>query len=289
MARLKMRLLSMLSFFCLSGCKPANHLQSNRSEAALHVIGGQEARPLQFPATLFIPGCSAAKIGARHILTAAHCILDDHGQLERAYEPGQTFTVYYGVKLATAQQMKVEVVQAVAHPQFVKEIANGGRHFENYADVAVIRVKSLPDHIPSAVIQADGVAGGESIMFTGYGCEELPAHLDVLNSDFGRTLTGYEERYGNHRLKYKEVNVAQRQAIMLVIRNELSADVFVENTAEKRFSGCPGDSGSAAYINDGKTIVGVNSFINPLNSYITRLDRQAGHSVYEWVHQQLSL
>lgn len=280
----------LLLFLSVGACKRSPSITERPQGSELSVVGGKEAQADQFPATLFIPGCSAAKIGPQHILTAAHCILDDAGHLEDRYQQGETFIVYYGVRLAEAKRYEVTVLGSYPHPVFQEEILKGGKKFEDYPDVAVIRVKGLPEEIPAGQLFDGNIANGQKITFTGYGCEALPAHLDILNSDFGNSLIHGEETYVKHRLKHKVVNVAQKTAVMLIVKNELNTDLFDLQSEEKRFSGCPGDSGSVAYLEARGALyaVGVNSFINPLNSYITRLDPGADHGIYGWVRSQLT-
>jgi secreted trypsin-like serine protease len=63
-----------LVFFIISAlsCK-----QRRSAMSSSFVVGGDEATEGQFAASVHIPNCSATRIGPKHLLTAAHCVLEE--------------------------------------------------------------------------------------------------------------------------------------------------------------------------------------------------------------------
>ena len=61
-----------------------------------NLIGGHDAEAGQFPATMkFGRECTAAKVGPRHVLLAAHCIHDDYdNDVRSVYAPGRQVNLY---------------------------------------------------------------------------------------------------------------------------------------------------------------------------------------------------
>lgn len=268
------------------GCKTSMVRDDVGNQSSVKVVGGEQAEMGQFPSALFIPGCSATKISPSKILTAAHCVVGKDGKVLHRYQKGQRFEVYHGVKLVDARRFVVEVDSTQVNPQYLQKLTLEENDLEKFADVAVIHTKdSLPDDIPSAELYFEALNRTEEIIFTGYGCEDLPPQLDVLNDDFGSIVTSSDDTLKQHRLKFKAVEVAYHDHAMIIVRNRIVNSVLDENADEKKFSGCMGDSGSAAYFRHGETlkVVGVNSFVNPLESAITRIDKEAPNEVAAWL------
>jgi hypothetical protein len=261
----------------LLGCKA--HLGSDASD--LKVIGGTEASTGQFPASVHIPKCSATRIGPKHLLTAAHCVLrEDAWELDDIYKVGGQFQIEYGVKLATATSYPVEVSRTSVHPSYKENAVYGGdKTSSQVVDVAVIEVLNLPDAIKIAEISDKILTPQDAIYFTGYGCEKLPDHMD-FGSDTGGVvvksdLSEYEKKL---RLKFKEVPFHRYEGTSGIIKNVRDSPLLSEDEATKIFGGCPGDSGSAVYLADSSPftkVVGINSYIGPFESAFMRLDQQS--------------
>jgi hypothetical protein len=269
------------------GCK---HRQGE-PDTDLKVIGGEVADANEFPAAVFIPGCSATGIGTRFLLTAAHCVLDDRYELIDHYFPGKRFNARYGTVLKTAKRFEVKTVKTHVHPSYFKHKNEAKVDYSKFVDIAIIALDSLPTDIGTAIIDNDPIIQGDQILFTGYGCEQLPAHLDIGDS-MGDVVANEDDEalYDQFRLKYKKVDVDGFEGTTFSIGNKRE-NFLLPNTSDV-FGGCPGDSGSAGYRDQGKeqytTIIGVNSFISPFRSYLMRVDRKAEFDVANWINGVVS-
>jgi secreted trypsin-like serine protease len=278
----------------LISCKTTKHL----SVSNVKVIGGAQAAKGQFPASLHIPGCSAVRVGENQILTAAHCVTDDYGDVDESMLTRSMLVIRYGVELDKSKKYQMRIKKTVVHPQYSKRIKSNdadARDLQNLADLAIIHLYDLPDRktIPIANIQDAPVQIGDSLFFTGYGCETLPQSLDPT-SGLGQQVVRQndEELLSRYRLKFKQVAVADVRNSVLVLGNERRSFLgFKQRGGEDEFGGCPGDSGSAAYVQaqGEKTIVGINSYIGLFNTSLIRLDIQAPHQVNRWLKEQLKI
>ena len=73
-------LLTLLS--SLVACTAASTPDEDHEVANDNLTGGTVATDGQFPATLYIRNnCTASKVGPRHVLTAAHCVVANDGSI----------------------------------------------------------------------------------------------------------------------------------------------------------------------------------------------------------------
>jgi hypothetical protein len=247
------------------------------------VIGGDPAASNQFPASLYIPGCSATRIGPQSILTAAHCVLDPaEWRLMSAFESGQALMVWHGPELSTAQGYRVKIAATWVHQSFKRSTRFGGDlNLPELYDMAIIHVTGLPDTIALATIKSQPIQRGDLILFTGYGCEILPSMMrrtfngEILTSD---SWSADERKL---RLKFKRERVYTLDHNVAILKNRHPSDQDLGHPPIDTFSGCPGDSGSGVYALTSDTdfkssvLVGVNSFVSHYGTAFVRLDRDS--------------
>lgn len=89
--------LSSLPLGCAFGTAAPDEVAGDATNDERALVRGKAAAPSQFPATVVIRwGCTAAKVGPKHLLLAAHCVHDHEvNQVRWDYQPGQRFD--YGV------------------------------------------------------------------------------------------------------------------------------------------------------------------------------------------------
>jgi hypothetical protein len=181
-----------LGAFC--GCAANN--ASTTEDADL--IGGRQARANERPATMLVKGnCTVAKVGPRHILTAAHCV---DGAAAYKFAPGATieitnakaFRTFADPNMPAESPWKTAVVERTEiHPAWREKCASGtivcgsvhisGRN--QMPDLAVIITKDPIADVPTVAVDLSPVVPGDRVAVTGYGCEEaVGGNWDYANS-----------------------------------------------------------------------------------------------------------
>jgi hypothetical protein len=258
--------------------------KSRTETAALKVVGGEPTLEREFPASFYIPSCSAVRISSRHFLTAAHCVLNQSEfRLLAQYQPGHLLSVWVGPELVSARRYEVRVVRTYVHKSFESSVNFGGEQESvDVADLAVVEVDGFPVEIEQASIDGRLLTSGQEVVFTGYGCEVIPAYMRRRPGEYvlARAELSNEER--NLRFKKAKVTLLEHEGQVGLIANSHSGGSYVDPTRRSsEFSGCPGDSGSGVYLpevdNMGRKtkIVGINSFINQYRTAFSRLDKEA--------------
>jgi secreted trypsin-like serine protease len=151
------------------------HAAGAAPSAQASVIGGQQAEPGQFPWMAFVvdllPGeeeltaCTGTVISPRIVLTAGHCVVDEHsGALEEA----SGFRVVTGAADWTEPERQVsEVSRAIPYPKFVPGTARDG-----FGDAALL-VLSTPTTVPPIPIATPANKGllriGTHAVIAGWG------------------------------------------------------------------------------------------------------------------------
>lgn len=244
MVRLHLPLLAAL----LASCTPASSVDSGEG-AEGELIGGTQAAPDQFPSTLWLSGlCTAAKVGRRHILTAAHCVDDATGfGVHEDFRPGGVILANSSVVADGRTLRDLRITRTLIHPSHrPKEL--GGIAAATVADVAIIEIDdesaTRMEDIPNATIDVTPLMEEEPIVIQGFGCEE-------------------QGGFGRHRLKFQPTHVASQDLVDrgLASRMPLTSNFFTRGPRFGEAMACPGDSGGPVYRGDGQSrrIVGVNS------------------------------
>lgn len=278
---------------CSSGEQP--------STADGDLVGGAAASAGQFPSTLNVrSSCTTAKVGPRHILTAAHCVVTEYSPEDPVrydFRPGAVIHVTNSASLDTSTDVgfrAVTIKKTHVHPGYAEAASTAvpvlGR--EVPPDVAVIELDESAEatlaDIPDAAIDLTPVRPGDPLVIMGYGCE-----LGV----------NAEKDYSKARLKFKKTtalgidsqlhegsrvtsrdslfaNYLERQYVFTPGAGQDAPDVGAADGADggaadggaaaagegaprsEEASLCPGDSGGPVYREDGasRLIVGVNAY-----------------------------
>jgi hypothetical protein len=219
------------------------------------LVGGHVASEAEYPATVYLGGCTGVKVGPRHFLSAAHCF----GPPNEA-----TLKVTPQNDAQNIQHLTIESV--TLHPQWTHCSACAGdgsmSDFGYRPDAALIIVQELTPAIPVAVIDPTPVQVGDSVTLTGYGFKvgetlaQDPLSLDsqALSIPGGYVATwGPAIQQGNPGL-------------------------------------CPGDSGGPLYRTGTNQVVGINALVSswpdtglPHGNWFTRLDSDSRYDVWAWL------
>jgi Trypsin len=137
------------------------------------LIGGSPViDETDFPATVGISMkgrlCTGSKIGPRQILTAGHCVEDDHGK--KLVPDGEDFGIFtYNVQSVppdrTHSERRIRTEKIVTHPRF--RSPNPGPD-----DIAIIFTAEDISWIPEARLEFNTTSVGTPVTVAGYGCEE---------------------------------------------------------------------------------------------------------------------
>lgn len=273
------------------------------------LIGGTEAREGEFPSTLLVRGnCTVARVGPRHILTAAHCVYDNSSRKIRAdFGPGRPLYLTNHIKADSYAAVDSNVFRTVR----VKKVHLADAYDEEHTSIRPLGAEAIPDvaimeiteesetaleGIPIAKVRISPMNVGDRVVMMGYGCE--------------KGLKGPQD-YTKQRLKYQRTRLlgidSQDHAGSYVLHR---GEPFTTNLERqylftpgayaqpKEASLCPGDSGGPLYADDGtaSTIVGVNAYYSfaPANAnaqgnwtsvtnWHTRLDVESRFDVGSWL------
>lgn len=260
--------------------------------------GGTPAVPGQFPATVYIPDCTASKVGATLFLTAAHCVVDRHAMtIAPAFTAGAELAIYTGVNLGQERTGHPLTVRRTAiHPSYAAKLcASAGegvdkQDFNKVFDLALIEVFEPTEAIAVASLDHGVLQAGNAIVVGGYGLKVDPTPID--DGSGGIIVAGEDDpAFGpTHRLDAAATTIDATDGTVHLVQNGytldgighvLSGGLF----ADKALKLLPGDSGGAVYLDDRPpevelaehrftTVVGVNSFTGLAHSAFSRIDDQ---------------
>lgn len=281
-----MRLSSNLSFstLCLialatSACRTTNN------SAELDFIGGDQATSENFPATVYIPGCTAVKVADTMFMTAAHCVVDDNlMMLEDDYAAGATLKIKHGALLGDAANHPVTVANTYIHPSYAQAVnASEGKglsanQFTKVVDLAVISVKEATPSIATATVRYATLTNASTVAVGGYGCENDPfSDPTIMVAEGDNDDDGLKQR----RLMWASTKVTNIDGTVVEFPKGQLRD--------KQISFCDGDSGGPVYLDSRKdkkntktifkTLVGINAFRSFNKNNFTRLDDGGSYKV----------
>jgi hypothetical protein len=292
------RLLAAMAAASLVSCSAAPDVEPEaavdgaRSDA---LIGGRQASPGEFPATVHIWGnCTAAKVGPRHILTAAHCVHEPYGNtLDSRFQAGGTIwiTAEPAPQPSVDSYRSVQIAQTYLAPGWLETCVAPCRvnvlNSSHPADVAVIELATDTPDIPEAEVDLGAVVAGDPVVITGYGCEEslnAPFDYDTSRLKLEQLVALPVSALlhpGSYVWEGNESNIAASYVVTAGVKGEASAASL-----------CPGDSGGPLYRADAgqRTVVGVNAYYTFVDSdgrsqtnWHTRLDIAARYGIGAWL------
>lgn len=260
------------------------------------IINGQRAEPGQFPFIVGIRGCTAAKVGPRHFLTAAHCMYSGPG----AYHPAPIATIHASELPAPMAISAARVVKAPVHPTWLEACrrirctgheTGGGNDTPGRADIAMLVIDRDSPAIPVVKVLYEPVLPGTEVTLAGYGCTR------GINTGGGDGLTyGVTRTSGPDLLRHPGslyASIADMTAQSFLITPGTKLDPAAPAL-------CPGDSGGPllTLVNGEWNLIGIASDYTftgryeatgavPMTNLHTRVDDQSMHKVGEWVRQNL--
>ncbi len=237
------------------------------------LIGGTPATADHFRSTVGISDdCTAAKVGPRLFLTAAHCValgrpgrepppegFPANGGLRSDYLPGAELLIHWGLDADDAEQAEFTIVETSIHPSWWAcplcqdpILTQAGA-----ADIAVIEIAENTPQIPEARVELDSIETGTPVVEVGWGCE-VRTNVDPNTLELGRykredatIIAGSAIQHDSSRITDEQV--ATVDASYLITAGHAQDEDFA--------SLCLGDSGGPLYLPDNSDprIVGVNS------------------------------
>lgn len=221
----------------------------------LALIGGEPAKPGQFPASIQVhrgprtgTKCTAIAISNTHILLAAHCLFKYVDGVQQVF--GLTMFFSYGVN---GESFVIRDIKDVYVPQEAVAFLNehqtwGAPGVDLSHDVAIIELdKTIPKKVGIGKMSSRILNVGMPFLFGGFGCEDP------------KFVTGGTDIDAPIRLKYAQGKVTSASNL---VAEGLTYDGPV------RQSGCQGDSGGPVYFNNPENsrenefteYIGINSF-----------------------------
>jgi hypothetical protein len=251
------------------------------------LIGGDDSHDAEIPATIGISAaghhaCTAARVGTRQIITAAHCVLN-----LSTMAPYYDATHPVDVRVPDGKITTYPVKEAHVHPAWTEKCAKTLCSVSavtaklDAPDVAVLELVDAIADLAIAPVDKSPLAPGDKVTVTGFGC-----------------TTGVHVTDDN-------VAVALRSAQQSVVSPTLAihSGSFVTADDQPVYDGnyaltagsaglCPGDSGGPLYRNG--AVVGVNANYTllpddqdqvgiPVTNWHTRLSVESRNGVGDWL------
>jgi secreted trypsin-like serine protease len=279
-----------------AGCGASPEETDDLGGSSDAVIGGTTAAPTEFPATVYLrDGCTAAKIGPRLVLTAAHCVFDTATTSVRFTTPGSTIAISRDPKKGYEE---IPVARVHVHASWMRacEASYCGASVMtakiDAADVAVIELGKDLDGVAIASVDTRRLRPGDPVVIVGFGCTK-----GVL----------VEDQRASPSLAWAETKIVPPDRALHEGSAVKAADqpIFSGSYAMTAGPGaagkgagiCPGDSGGPLYrraAGGGVAIVGVNSNYTfkpeagdakglPVTNWHTRLDDESRHGIAKWL------
>ena len=307
---LALSLASTLIAGCGAADEPLASTSGNSKPDQPELISGEPAQRGQFPSTVGInDDCTAAKVGPRSFLTAAHCVAlgrpsqrmaapenyPPNGGLRDAYLPGKRLLVYWGVEANDGEKAEFVIARTSIHPSWwacpscTDPIVHSGA-----VDIAVIELAEDTPQIAEARVELSNITTGTQVVKVGWGCEERTnvnaseLHLGRLKLASAAIIPVSEIGQYDSRMSDEQVAAIGESYLITTghAKDETSASL------------CLGDSGGPLYLPDESDlrVVGVNSnysFKTPEDDtdlggvssvdWHTRTSLGAGGGIGEWL------
>jgi len=237
------------------------------------LINGEPARRGQFPSTVGInDDCTAAKIGSRLFLTAAHCVAlgrpvhgmpppenyPPNGGLRDDYLPGKRLSIYWGLAANDGKQGKFVIARTSIHPSWWTCPVCGDPILDSgAADIAVIELGEDTPQIPAARVELSNIATGAEVVKVGWGCEER-TNVDAGDLHLGRYKLSSAATIPVSEIRRYDGRITDEQEAAVGASYLVTAGHAKDPNSA---SLCLGDSGGPLYLPDESDprIVGVNS------------------------------
>jgi hypothetical protein len=168
----------------------------------LHALwNGTLAKSGQFPASLSFGSCSAARIGPKHVLTAAHCVYQQtkilksgrkiEGFLNVNYRDGETLLIKYGTRPEKAKKSFLTIFKTHIHPSFSQ--IESKKDIEQSSDLAIIEFEEkLPFTIKIAKVSRELFSPFDSVRLAGFGLTSPSLFMNHLLMGNSFTSAKYE-------------------------------------------------------------------------------------------------
>ncbi|HTV25045.1 MAG TPA: trypsin-like serine protease [Polyangiaceae bacterium] len=261
----------------LAGCAGSEGRDTNTDdtiasrEAAL--IGGRPAASDQFRSSVGFGGvCTAAKVGPRLFLTAAHCVaVPRPGRFDPVPDPfppndgvadrylaGSRLLIQWGLDVDDPEQAEFTITRTSIHPSWWECPLCQEPSRNAAADIAVVEIAEDTPDIPEARVELDSIPVGTPVVEVGWGCElttnpppGTSVELDRFKLDDAVTIVATE-------IQRHEPRIGDEQ------RDRIDASYLItagHDQSPDDASLCLGDSGGPLYLADSSDprVVGVNS------------------------------
>lgn len=239
------------------------------------LIGGHLAAPNHFRSTVGINDvCTAAKVGPRLFLTAAHCVsvprpsrfepvpegFPPNDGVAEDYLSGEPLLINWGLDADDSEQGVFTIVETSVHPSWWTcplcqdpILASAGA-----ADIAVIEIAENTPTIPEARVELDPVTTGTQVVKVGWGCEER-TNIDPSTLELDRYKTEDAWVIPASEIQHNTAPPISNGQVATVDASYLITAGHAQD--EDYASLCLGDSGGPLYLpnNSDPRIVGVNA------------------------------
>jgi trypsin len=280
----------------------ADHAALGSGQQSL--IGGRPAAADEFRSTVGIADdCTAAKVGPRLFLTAAHCVdvprpfgpdpvpedFPPNAGVGDGFLPGEPLLVFWGLDADDEEQAELTIVQTSIHPSWWDCPLCQLPTFNAAADIAVIEIAEDTPEIPEARVALGTVPVGTAVVEVGWGCEQS-------TNQPGPGLGRYKTAAG------EIIDVSEAQRFTRIGDEQLvdiDASYLITAGSDQDANAaslCLGDSGGPLYLPDNgdPRIVGVNSDFTfrpdqpepggvSWTDWHTRTSRESLHGVGQWL------
>lgn len=293
-----------------SGCLEQPEPEAEHTQDA-ELIGGRQATAGEWDSSLFWVSnggsCGGARVGARHILTAAHCVqvIDRdnnrmYGEVRADMQDGYAILVTNNKQLDNSTRYaQMAIKRTIMHPLWSESCAQGCL-FRNAVvgpfppDLALIELKAdLPASVPFAKIELGPIVPGTEVTITGYGCEDglYGGFRTPGKNKFSETTTQsfYAVQHSSSFVPSAQSGEYERAYVITPGQDPSGAASL-----------CLADSGSPLFLKDtssGDVVVGVNAYytftdipsgFSTTNAH-TRLGFDNPHGTAAWLMMSLPM